>query len=558
MVHGFSTVMLQASLRRRFIVLFISFGFCLAALYLLLRYLEHLDARDAVQGECDRKGYLAESWMQFRGESLAQFASDYAQWDEMVAFVQTPSKDWAATNLDASLSNFQVSACWVYRPDGTQVYEALHSGVRQIPAPPVALPAFQQRMRSLVFMHFFIYRDSRLIEYRVSPVQTSADVNRKGPPLGWFIVARTWDVRVLSSLANLSDSEVDFCPDPMPSPQRGQSMLWTCPMPGWDAAPVAYLRLTFSSPSLVNDISRDRLQLLMFLVFGGGVLLVFAYFIHRWVVLPLGQISEALGSRSSERLKPLLADQGEIGALARLVAGSFEQKLALEREVVERQRAETALRRSETSLRDSLHLRTELGRNLHDGVIQSLYASGISLATAEAQVQSAPAEALRILAETRALLNEVIRDVRNFIVGLEPESLSRLSFVDALRKVCEQMTNLGHCDFSLVVPELLAQQLPMDQRLQLLHILREGLSNAIRHGGATEISCRLRQEHGGLAFEIIDNGSGFDPGSSEGSKGRGLRNLMERSATMGGRLTLDSRLGEGTHLRVFIPNDGTE
>jgi len=550
--------MLQASLRRRFVVLFISFGFCLAALYLLLRYLEHLDAREAVQGECDRKGYLAESWMQFRGESLAQFCSDYAQWDEMVGFVQTPSKDWAATNLDASLSNFQVSACWVYRPDGTQVYEALHSGVRQIPPPPMASPAFQQRLRSMVFMHFFIYRDSRLVEYRVSPVQTSADVNRKGPPLGWFIAARIWDVRVLSSLANLSDSEVDFITEPRPSTQPDLRMLWTRPMPGWDAAPVAYLRLTFSSPSLANDISQDRLQLLMFLIFGGGVLLVFAYFIHRWVVLPLGQISEALGSRSSERLKPLLADRGEIGALARLVAGSFEQKLALEREVVERQRAETALRRSEASLRDSLHLRTELGRNLHDGVIQSLYASGISLATAEAQVQSAPAEALRILAETRALLNEVIKDVRNFIVGLEPESLSRLSFVDALRKVCEQMTNLGPCDFSLVVPEPLAQQLPMDQRLQLLHILREGLSNAIRHGGATEISCRLREEQGGLVFEISDNGSGFDPGASEGFRGRGLRNLMERSAIMGGRLTLDSRLGEGTHLRVFIPNDGTE
>lgn len=550
--------MLQASLRRRFIVLFISFGFCLAALYVLMRYFEHLDARDAVLAECDRKGYLAESWMQFRGESLAQFSSDYAQWDEMVAFVQAPSKEWASSNLDASLSNFQVSACWVYRPDGGLVYEALHSGVRQIPPPPMALPAFQQRMRALVFMHFFVYRDSRLVEYRVSPVQTSADVNRKGPPLGWFITARIWDVRVLSSLANLSDSEVDFSQEPGVPGQGGTRMHWTRAMPGWDSAPVAYLRLTFSSPSLVNDIARDRLQLLMFLLFGAGVLLVFAYFIHRWVVLPLAQISEALGSRSSTPLQPLLADQGEIGVLASLVSDSFEQKRVLEREVVERQRVEIALRRSEASLREALHMRTELGRNLHDSVIQSLYASGIALAGVETQVLADPALANRTLSETRAQLNEVIRDVRNFIVGLEPESLSRLSFADAIRKVCDQMTNAGDCDYTLVLPDALAQQLPMDQRLQLLQILREALSNAIRHGKATEITCRLREETGGLLFEIIDNGTGFDARAQGGSEGRGLRNLMERSASIGGRLTLDSRLGEGTHLRVFIPSDGPE
>jgi len=550
--------MLQASLRRRFIVLFISFGFCLASLYMLLRYLEHLDARDAIAAECDRKGYLAESWMQFRGESLSQFCSDYAQWDEMVTFVQSPSKDWAATNLDSSLSNFQVSACWVYRPDGTLVYEALHSGVRQISPPPMALPAFRQRMQSLIFMHFFSYRDDRLVEYRVSPVQTSADVNRKGPPLGWFIVARIWDARVVSSLANLSDSEVDLTQESSASRQGGARMVWTRPMPGWDTAPVAQLRLTFSSPSLVNDISRDRLQLLMFLVFGAGVLLVFAYFIHRWVVLPLGQIGAALGSRSGKGLEPLLADQGEIGVLARLVSDSFEQKQTLEREVVERQRAEKALRRSETSLRDALHMRTELGRNLHDGVIQSLYASGISLASIESLVGTDPAGASRLLAETRSQLNEVIRDVRNFITGLEPESLSRLSFSDAIRKVCEHMTSQSECDYTLVLPEALAQQLPMDQRLQLLQILREALSNAVRHGKASEITCRLREETGGLMFEIIDNGSGFDPRASAGAGGRGLRNLMERSASMGGRLTLDSRLGEGTHLRVFIPSDGLE
>ena len=91
-------------------------------------------------------------------------------------------------------------------------------------------------------------------------------------------------------------------------------------------------------------------------------------------------------------------------------------------DITERQQAEEALQESEQRLRRSLEQRVQLGRDLHDGIIQSLYAVGLGLQECRILASRNPSEAQDRLAASIADLNTVIRDVRNFIVGLEPEA----------------------------------------------------------------------------------------------------------------------------------------
>src|SRR5205085_2813221 len=80
-----------------------------------------------------------------------------------------------------------------------------------------------------------------------------------------------------------------------------------------------------------------------------------------------------------ELLDSLPRDQSEFGHLTRLVEQSFSQRSALQNEIAERKKAEHTLRGTEASLRHSLELRNRLARDLHDGVIQSIYAAGLGL-----------------------------------------------------------------------------------------------------------------------------------------------------------------------------------
>jgi len=95
-----------------------------------------------------------------------------------------------------------------------------------------------------------------------------------------------------------------------------------------------------------------------------------------------------------------------------------------------------------------------------------------------------------------------------------------------------------------------AFELGVEQTLSLLRIFQEAVSNAVRHGSATEVHADLREEEGRLVFEIRDNGKGFDaefdhqPLRLEGH--RGLANMTERMSLMGGTFEARSVKGEGT------------
>ncbi|MEW6160066.1 MAG: PAS domain-containing sensor histidine kinase [Verrucomicrobiota bacterium] len=222
------------------------------------------------------------------------------------------------------------------------------------------------------------------------------------------------------------------------------------------------------------------------------------------------------------------------------------------RDITERKRAEEALRRSEQQLRELLLMRERIGRDLHDGIIQSIYAVGLNLEDCRRVVrETSPAVEQRLAGVLRDL-NVVIRDVRNFILGLKPEILKGQELQDALKSVIQALGEKNADRFVLHVDAKSAEQLDSREANQLLHIAREAISNSLRHSKAEHTVVSLQLRDGCLRFEVQDDGIGFST-RAVGEQGFGLRNMAARARELGANFQVISQIGEGTRILLEIP-----
>jgi signal transduction histidine kinase len=525
----------------------------LAALFLLRRLeKQQLEAmlassqRDSIE--------LLDRWLDLTGQSLRQFAYDYSLWDEMVAFVESPDAEWARVNLDASLPNFNAHAVWVMKPDGSVIYNTQRTGPSPIP-PPLTTAEWMTLTANNPFVHFFAESaDNQVIELRGSPIQRSGDTTRAGSPLGWLLVGRLWDENHLRTLANLTESETQLSePDSSqvkPAEDAGIALLR--PLNDWQGRTLRMLHLRRSAPELSQMLQSDAFEARIFVVFGLLVIASLGLSLHRWVLQPLERIGESLAQEKLEPIRPVLAERTELSRVAQLIETSFEQKSELRREIEDRRRAEEALRQSEAALRETIDERARLGRDLHDGVIQSIYAAGMGLAAARSLMRNDLGDAEQRIDQVRNALNETIRDLRNFITGLEPEALKHQTFRQALESMVDFLRTIDPIDVGLSLDDELTERLPTTVRTDALQIIREAMSNSLRHGKARSVQISLLRDGGFARLEVADNGSGFDPAHVR-SGGHGLTNMAERARSSEADFTLRSTPGKGTRVVVRFP-----
>jgi PAS domain S-box-containing protein len=238
------------------------------------------------------------------------------------------------------------------------------------------------------------------------------------------------------------------------------------------------------------------------------------------------------------------------------LAGQPVQILGIAWDITQRRLAEEALRESEQRLRRSLEERIRIGRDLHDGIIQSIYAVGLGLRECRRLIQDDPPAQQR-LDQSISELNSVIRDVRNFIGGLGPDALAGREFGAALQSVAASLGDGVSAEFAFEVDPKAASRLSADQAAHLLQIAREAMTNALRHGHATRISVSLQCRGNRLELEVRDDGTGFDPDTVPGT-GLGLKNMEGRAMELGGRCEVDSAPSRGTHVRIQIPDSETQ
>jgi len=196
-----------------------------------------------------------------------------------------------------------------------------------------------------------------------------------------------------------------------------------------------------------------------------------------------------------------------------------------------------------------LEERERIGKELHDGVIQSLFAVGMSLQGLAAA--SPDAEMARRLDAAVEDVDHSIRDLRNYIFGLRPGILADRQLDQALKEMVTEFGSRSGVVTVVDVDSEVASELA-SRAADVVQLAREALSNVGRHGAATTCRVSLRRGDTGMFLEVDDDGRGFDVDMT--SWGMGLSNLRERVESLGGVLEVESTPGEGTTVRATFPS----
>jgi signal transduction histidine kinase len=276
----------------------------------------------------------------------------------------------------------------------------------------------------------------------------------------------------------------------------------------------------------------DVWESVIFIAFGSLAILLVVYFTYRWVLRPVGGISESLATGNLVPLEPYYDERSELGRVAGLVRSSFQDR---------------------AKLRGTMEERAQLSRDLHDGLIQALYAIGMNLASIGPLLRRKPEQAETQLDLARTELNASIRELRSFITRLEPADAEKKDFGKAVRQLVEFMQTAHPTTFKLDIDEALAAGLAVERSTQLLYIVREALSNALRHGRGDTVTLRLQPAEDHAVLSIHDNGRGFDPAAPR-QGGHGLDYMTERALQVAGTLQVSSVPGQGTLVTVRFPH----
>ena len=209
--------------------------------------------------------------------------------------------------------------------------------------------------------------------------------------------------------------------------------------------------------------------------------------------------------------------------------------------------AEKELAQRELARLELLEERERIAKELHDGVIQSLFAVGMGLQGTAAM--SPDEEIGRRLEGAVEEIDRAIRDLRNYIFGLRPGILADRQLGQALQELGREFSDRSGVLTVVDVDGPVAAELA-GLAADLIQVVREALSNVGRHADATSVRVTLRRIDTGAELEIDDDGGGFDVDSPTGM---GLANLRDRVDAIGGELVLESIPGEGTTVRARLP-----
>jgi signal transduction histidine kinase len=211
-----------------------------------------------------------------------------------------------------------------------------------------------------------------------------------------------------------------------------------------------------------------------------------------------------------------------------------------------------------TAARDALAAaekeREKLGHDLHDGAIQSLYAIQLGLSqTAETMAVTSP-DAASILKGSRRKIDEVISELRGFIIKAESRGAANQpiqidQMLNSIVKGLQPTTKTAiHLDLSPQAIEAVNGEVT----LSLTQITRSLLSNVIRHANATHVNVSIERTSTGVRLRVADNGVGFDE-AYEKTGGLGFKTLQARLTQLNGHFKVDSASARGTTVLVEIP-----
>ena len=200
-----------------------------------------------------------------------------------------------------------------------------------------------------------------------------------------------------------------------------------------------------------------------------------------------------------------------------------------------------------------LEERERIGMDLHDGIIQTIYAVGLSLDYARVAIDEDPGGSREKIDQAIEGLNKAIRDIRSYILDLRPRRFVGDNLKEGIDRLVEEYRVNTLAEATLIVSNDGLDSLPTPHSAALFHICQEALANAARHSQAKRIDVRLWSALDRVLLEVADNGRGFDLARQSVTLGHGLSNMHIRVSKVGGDVDITSAPGEGTTVLAWVP-----
>ncbi len=250
-----------------------------------------------------------------------------------------------------------------------------------------------------------------------------------------------------------------------------------------------------------------------------------------------------------------------ISLLGIVVNGSLLRAWGVHTDVTEQRALSMTLENSHRQLRLlSNHVqmirekeRTDLARELHDSLGQSLTSIKIELSVLKDELaqNGAPSNAVMLekLAQMNHQLTETIQTVKTISTELRPAVLDKFGLEAAVEWQCREFSRRTGIKSEFRIPRTRLNLSP-DESTALFRILQEALTNVARHANATEVKIRLRKERRAVSLIFPDNGIGISREQTDAPGSLGLLGMRERAASIGGSFSIDGTAQKGTAICV--------
>ncbi|MDX9865274.1 MAG: GAF domain-containing protein [Anaerolineaceae bacterium] len=201
-----------------------------------------------------------------------------------------------------------------------------------------------------------------------------------------------------------------------------------------------------------------------------------------------------------------------------------------------------------------LEERERIGMDLHDGVIQSIYAVGLVLEHARLLMDEEPGRAQTRIEHAIDDLNSTIRDIRSYILDLRPHQLHDEDLMLGIKRLVIEFRANTLVNTVVQAPTGELGTLSGERATVLFHICQEALANIAKHAQAMNVEVCLWATNERILLEIRDDGKGFDLNQVKFTLGHGLPNMQTRARNVGGDIDISTEPGKGTSILVWVPS----
>ncbi len=288
-----------------------------------------------IQNEIEDKSSLVEIAFGSINQGMNNYIFENTFWDDMVNFIDKPSKTWANDYIYASMGKYDINYAWFFDSELNQTYFVTTENEPSLEVFPMTKSYLNSIISKKWFNEFYFVDNNDVIGILTAPVQPSKDYKRVTKPVGYMICGKRWNKSNLKKVSTLLAAETrtifvsEFHKAIENSKKNKYEIYSYKELKDWEGKPVAYFYTSFQNNTLKEIDSSTKNQYSIITIFAIALILVVALGLYFGVVKPLYVLTKSIESGEIQALSSIEKQKSEFSSLAGLIKKFFEQKTIL-------------------------------------------------------------------------------------------------------------------------------------------------------------------------------------------------------------------------------------